>query len=80
MPGFDGRGPLGQGSMTGRCQGFCVLTTSKENPGRIDGLVGIEGKPIQKIDSNFQFAEKKVISSWFRGGFGRGRCKFGFGY
>ena len=73
MPGFDGTGPLGQGPMTGRSRGFCVLTTSKENPDQIDGLVGIEGKPIRKIDGNFQFAEKKVISPWFHRGFGFGR-------
>jgi hypothetical protein len=76
MPGFDGTGPLGQGPMTGRSRGFCVLTTSKENPDQIDGLVGIEGKPIRKIDGNLQFAGKKVISPWFRRGFGFGR---GFG-
>lgn len=82
MPGFDGTGPLGQGPMTGRCQGFCVLTTSKENPDQIDGLIGIEGEPVQKIDSNLQFAKKKVVSPWFHGcfGHGRGRGKFGFGH
>jgi len=25
LPGFDGTGPTGQGPMTGRCMGFCVL-------------------------------------------------------
>jgi hypothetical protein len=82
MPGFDGTGPLGQGPMTGRNRGFCVLATSKENPGQIDGFAGIEGKPIRKIDSNLQFSRKKVISPWFRRVFGFGRArgggKFGF--
>jgi len=58
MPGFDGTGPLGKGPMTGRCKGFCVLTTSKENPDKIDGLVGIEGKPVREIDSNLNFVRK----------------------
>ena len=61
MPGFDGTGPLGQGPMTGRGDGFCVLTISKESPGQIDGLVEIEGKPIQKIDGNLQFAARLKI-------------------
>ena len=58
MPGFDGTGPLGKGPMTGRCKGFCVLTTSKENPNKTDGLVGIEGKPVREIDSNLNFVRK----------------------
>ena len=74
MPGFDGTGPLGKGPMTGRSRGFCILTTPKDNPGQIDGLVGIEGKPIRKTDSNLQFVGKKTISPWFRRGFGFGRC------
>ena len=28
MPGFDGTGPLGQGPMTGRGMGYCVLRIS----------------------------------------------------
>ncbi|MCD4650328.1 MAG: DUF5320 domain-containing protein [Candidatus Cloacimonetes bacterium] len=58
MPGFDGTGPLGKGPMTGQGQGFFILTTSKENPDRIDGFIGIKGKPVRKIDGNLNFARK----------------------
>ncbi len=49
MPGFDGTGPLGKGPMTGRGQGFCVLTASKENPNQIQGFAGIDSKPIGQV-------------------------------
>ena len=52
MPGFDGTGPLGQGPMTGRGQGFCVLTTSEKNPNEIQGFAGIVGKPIGQMKTN----------------------------
>jgi hypothetical protein len=31
MPGFDGTGPLGKGSLTGRGKGYCVLKIGNEN-------------------------------------------------
>ena len=39
---------------------MCTLAsdTTKENPDKIDGLVGIEGKPVREIDSNLNFARK----------------------
>ncbi|GAI57618.1 unnamed protein product, partial [marine sediment metagenome] len=46
MPGFDGTGPLGQGPMTGRGLGFCVLTTSEKNPGQVKGFAGLQGVPV----------------------------------
>ena len=54
MLGFDGTGPLGQGPMTGRGQGFCVLTNSKGNPGQVKGLAGLQGRPIGQEISNFE--------------------------
>jgi len=65
MPSFDGTGPSGQGPMTGRGHGFCVLTRSKENPGQVKGIAGLQG---------MSFAGR--VNSWFRRGFGFGR---GFG-
>jgi len=64
MPGFDGTGPLGQGPMTGRGQGFCVLTSSEENPGQVKGLAGIDGKLIGEIKTNegSNIAGKEVIA------------------
>jgi len=64
MPGFDGTGPLGQGPMTGRGLGFCVLTTSKENPDQIQGFSGIDGRPVgqTKVNESFNFTGKEVIN------------------
>ncbi len=65
MPGFDGTGPLGQGPMTGRGLGFCVLTTSKENPGQVKGFVGLQSVPVGQINENFQNAGKEMINMPF---------------
>jgi len=61
MPGFDGTGPLGQGPMTGRGQGFCVLTNSKENPGQIQGFVGLQSMPVGQKVNNLESTGKEVI-------------------
>ena len=50
MPRFGGTGPLGQGPMTGRGQGFCVLTTSKENPGQVKGFAGLQSVLVGQIN------------------------------
>jgi hypothetical protein len=70
MPGFDGTGPFGQGPMTGRGLGFCVLTASEENPDQIQGFVGIDGKPIGKVNESFKFPRKEVINMPFGDGTG----------
>jgi len=62
MPGFDGTGPLGQGPMTGRGQGFCVLTSSKENPDQIQGFAGLQAVPVGPKVNNFENAVKEVIN------------------
>jgi len=70
MPGFDGTGPLGQGPMTGRGLGFCVLTTSKENPGQVKGFVGLQNVPVGQISGNFENTEKEVTNMPFGDGTG----------
>ena len=60
MPGFDGTGPLGQGPMTGRGMGFCVLQESKDKPGQTNGLAGIQATPISNMNSNL--LKKEVIN------------------
>jgi len=70
MPGFDGTGPLGKGPMTGRGQGFCVLTTSKENPDQIQGIVGLQAVPVEQINENFENTKKEVINMPFGDGTG----------
>ncbi|MFZ2147487.1 MAG: DUF5320 domain-containing protein [Sedimentisphaerales bacterium] len=62
MPGFDGTGPLGQGPMTGRGQGFCVLKTSEENPGQVKGFAGLQSVPVGQINGNFENTVKEVIN------------------
>lgn len=49
MPGFDGTGPQGKGPITGKGLGFCVLKGSEDKPGLIEGLAGIQGKPIGSV-------------------------------
>ena len=61
MPGFDGTGPLGQGPMTGRGRGFCVLQESKDRPGQANGLAGLKGTPIGNVNTTL-IDEKEVIN------------------
>ena len=70
MPGFDGTGPLGQGPMTGRGQGFCVLTKSEENPDQIKGFAGLQGLPVGQIHGNYENSGKEVINMPFGDGTG----------
>jgi len=70
MPGFDGTGPLGQGPMTGRGLGFCVLTTSEESPDEVKGFAGLQSVPVGQINENFQNAGKEVINMPFGDGTG----------
>jgi hypothetical protein len=70
MPGFDGTGPFGQGPMTGRGQGFCVLTTSDEHPGQVKGLVGLQSTPIVQAKGNYENSRKEVTNMPFGDGTG----------
>jgi hypothetical protein len=72
MPGFDGTGPMGQGPLSGRGGGFCVLKRSKENPYQIQGLAGINGTPVRQVKTNetLGFPWKEVIDMPFGDGTG----------
>ena len=70
MPGFDGTGPLGQGPMTGRCQGFCALTVSEEHPGEVKGFAGLQSVPVSHKVGNLENVEKGVINMPFCDGTG----------
>ncbi|HIJ72252.1 MAG TPA: DUF5320 domain-containing protein [Planctomycetes bacterium] len=61
MPGFDGTGPLGQGPMTGRGQGFCALTVSEENSGEVKGFAGLQSVPVSRKFENLENIVKEVI-------------------
>lgn len=43
MPGFDGRGPRGEGPMTGRAAGYCAVAEPRS--GRPYGYAGLQGTP-----------------------------------
>jgi hypothetical protein len=70
MPRFDGTGPLGQGPMTGRGLGFCVLTTSKENPRQVKGFAGLQARPINSLNKSLSDSKKEVINMPFGNGTG----------
>jgi hypothetical protein len=45
MPRFDGTGPQGEGPMSGRGEGHCVLELAKPGqPAR--GYAGLKGRPV----------------------------------
>jgi hypothetical protein len=43
MPGFDGTGPKGQGSMTGGGRGYCVMPVDGAKRQSIRGIPGARG-------------------------------------
>jgi hypothetical protein len=46
MPGYDGTGPKGQGPMTGRGRGFCILKIPRAAGEPLTGFVGKSGRPV----------------------------------
>jgi hypothetical protein len=48
MPRFDGTGPLGKGPMTGKGRGFCIIKADTEEPDKVEGYLGLEGKPYSR--------------------------------
>ena len=66
MPGFDGTGPAGMGSMTGGGRGFCVAPASSVRPRplgrRFFGRGGGRGR------RNMYYATG--LPGWARGGYG----------
>ena len=70
MPGFDGTGPLGQGPMTGRGRGFCLLKESKNKRSQVKGLAGIQGLPVNLNNNKIKVQEREVINMPFGDGTG----------
>jgi len=57
MPRFNGTGPRGQGPLTGRGEGYCVIRLpepSSEQPA--EGFAGKSGRPV-RLDA---------LSAWLR--------------
>jgi len=68
MPGFDGTGPMGAGSMTGGARGFCNPANAGYDP---------------RVTGGFGYGRGLGLRRGFRGGFGPGRGRglgFGRGY
>ncbi len=47
MGGGDGMGPKGDGPMTGRGQGICILKIDNDKPSIVEGFTGINGTPVR---------------------------------
>jgi len=62
MPRFDGIGLLGEGPMTGRSEGFCILKRSEEDPNHMEGLAGVQGESVGKLGQVLRRIEKKVVN------------------
>jgi hypothetical protein len=56
--------------MTGRGQGFCVLTTSKENPSQVKGFAGLQGVPVGQVNGDYENSEKGGVNMPFGDGTG----------
>ena len=48
MPRYDGTGPCGQGPMTGRGMGFCIMRANEDGSSGPKGFAGIQGKIISE--------------------------------
>lgn len=46
MPASDGTGPMGQGPMSGRGLGLCMLEITPGEPGIVNGYTGLFGRPV----------------------------------
>ncbi len=76
MPRFDGTGPMGQGPMTGRGNGYCVLPlTDNDTPiSNFTPIHPINYGPIPQVYPYSGFRRRRINSLR---GFGRG-CGRGF--
>ena len=52
MPRGDGTGPLGQGPMTGKGEGFCILRLEGCGNQALKGFAGLRGRPVYETTSN----------------------------
>ncbi len=75
MPNKDGTGPMGQGAMTGRGNGYCVVPLNREN-GRIFDGGGFYGRGGGRGRRNCFYATN--LPGWMRGQ-GGGQAFGGFG-
>jgi len=46
MPGFDGKGPLGAGPITGSGRGYCIIREPAPGKEEATGFAGLAGEPV----------------------------------
>jgi hypothetical protein len=74
MPRFDGTGPQGDGPMTGRGEGYCVL----ELPGPDQtsrGYAGLEGMPVRLEKQASEPGQSPSAITWLLPVFRRRRSR-----
>lgn len=65
MPGFDGTGPRGQGPLTGKASGFCLIRMP-DDPGQPrTGFAGMAGQPVA-IDPDFRQLDGRSLQDCLR--------------
>jgi hypothetical protein len=70
MPGFDGKGPQGEGPLTGRGEGYCAVSQPRSD--RPYGFAGLQGRPIGNFFGRLWGRGRRAGGRVGRGGRGRG--------
>ena len=73
MPGFDGTGPQGQGSMTGRAMGYCARPAAGQAAGGPVAGPAVAGQPVYYGVGRGGLPRGGGRGRAFGGGRGRGR-------
>jgi hypothetical protein len=50
MPRGNGTGPAGQGPLTGRGKGYCILRLGN-SPSKPEGYAGLQGRPVDETNN-----------------------------
>ncbi len=76
MPRFDGTGPRGEGALTGRGEGYCIVQLPDPESGReAVGFAGLAGVPVRPAHPAAIFTPVTLppLGAYPRRRFGRGR-------
>ena len=74
MPGFDGRGPVARGPLTGGGRGYCALVLPDGQGVPPYGYAGAQGAPV----AGAPYVAPGAVWGWpRRGGRGHGRGRWG---
>jgi len=71
MPGFDGTGPLGRGSMTGWGRGYCMVPLARSDSAQ-QPTISAYDTPAQNVYAGRGFFRRGLFPG---GGFGRRGCR-----